>query len=204
MTEAYRIEEATSRREQAEADLYRPDGSRYYSDEEHAERVRAIQARHRADFDRIEAEIARKVEEAEERLLLAENADLASTLTTEELQRVSVLSGFVADDVERLSLGEVVKRCRAALATADRPTLFALAHHVARRAGEEEDLGLVEEFGEVAQLRAKLAPDQERKLAAARQAHEEAQELRERAYLGRRGAKDAFDLYAQSGYWTAS
>jgi hypothetical protein len=195
------IEEAALRREQQEAQLYRSDGSRVYGDGEHEERLAAIKARHRAEFDAIDADVGRKVREAEERLLVAENADLASTLSTEELQRVSALSGFVADDVERLSPGEIVKRCQAALASADRPTLFALAHHVARRAGEEEDLGVAEEFGEVvAQLRAKLAPDQQEKIAAARETLEEAQGLRERSYYRRRGVNDAVGLYQQQAY----
>jgi hypothetical protein len=72
MLEESRIEEAASRREQQEAQLYRPNGSKVYGDEEHAERVRAIRDRHRAEFDRIDSDLARDVEEAEERLLLAE------------------------------------------------------------------------------------------------------------------------------------
>jgi hypothetical protein len=56
----------------------------------------------------------------------------------------------------------------------------------------------------VAQLRAKVAPDQERKLADARRAHEEAQELREKAYYRRRGVDDAYGLYAQGTYGTPS
>ena len=110
-----------------------------------------------------------------------------------------------ADDVERLSAAELVKRCKAAALTGDRPTLFLLAHHASRRVGESLSLsdeeGAEEVREAIAQLRAKLAPDQERKVEAARKAAEEAHALREKAYLGRRGAKDAFDLYAQS-YWT--
>jgi hypothetical protein len=144
--------------------------------------------------------VARKVAEAGEALLVAENADPASTLTTEEFQRVSALSGFIADDVERLPLDALERRCRAALASADRPTLFALAHHAGRRAEEETAYELAEA---VAELRRKIAPDQERKLEA-REAVEEAQGLREKAYYRRRGVRDATDLYAQGAYWTAS
>jgi hypothetical protein len=32
---------------------------------------------------------------------------------------------------------------------------------------------------------------------------QEAHSLRDLAYLRRRGARDAMDLYAQSGYWTS-
>ena len=204
----YRIEEAASRREQQEAQLFRPDGSKVYGEQEHKERLQAIRAEHAAAFDRIDDDVARKVDEAEERLLLAENADLASTLDTDELQRVSALSGFVADDVERLSVADLVKRCKAASLTRDRPTLFLLAHYASRRVGES--LSLSDEEGDeevrevVAELRRKLDATYEGKVAAAREAVEEAQALREKAYHGRRGAKDAFDLYAQSGYWTGA
>jgi hypothetical protein len=200
----HRIEEAAQRRAEAEAQLYRDDGSKVYGDDEHRERLAAIKARHRAEFDQIDADVGRRVAEAEEALLVAENADLASTLTTDELSRVSALSGFIADDVERLSPADLVKRCRAALAASDRPTLFALAHHVARRGGEEEDLEVVEEFGEVvAQMRAKLAPDQERKVAQAREVLEQARGLEEMAYYRRRGVTDAYGLYAQGAYGTS-
>ena len=60
--------------------------------------------------------------------------------------------------MERLSTDALVKRCRAALASGDRPTVVLLAHHVARRADGEEDLGLAEELGEVVgELRRKVA-----------------------------------------------
>ncbi len=114
MTE-YRIEEAASRRAEAEAQLFRDDGSKVYGEQEHKERMAAIKREASASFDRIDADVARKVQEAEQALLVAENADPASTLTTEESQA-----------------------------------------------------------------------------------------LREQAYYRRRGVRDAFDLYAQRGYWTGA
>ena len=200
MTE-YRIDEAASRREQQDAQLYRDDGSKVYGEQEHKERLRAIRAEHAAAFDRIHADVARRVQEAEQELLVAENADPASTLTTEESQRVSALSAFVADDVARLPLDALAKRCRAALASGDRSTMFLLAHHAGRRAEEEGDYDLAEV---IAELRAKVAPEQESKLADARRGLEDAQDLRERAYYKRRGVDDATDLYTRGAYWTPS
>jgi hypothetical protein len=205
MTE-YHIDEAAQRRQQQEAELYRADGSKVYGEQEHRERMAAIRAEHAAAFDRIDADVARKVQEAEEELLVAENADPADALTTPELERANAKSAFVADDVERLPLDALEKRCRAALAGGDRPTMFLLAHHASRRVGEPDatsDGPGAEEVREaVAELRAKLDPDQERRLADARDALEEAQALREQAYFRRRGVRDAFDLYAQRSYWT--
>jgi hypothetical protein len=200
MTEQ-QIQEAVSRREAEEAALLRPDGSRRFGDAEHRERMAAIQAEHARAFDQIDADAERKVREAEQALLVAENADLTSTLTTEESQRVSALSAFVADDVARLPLDALAKRCRAALASGDRSTMFLLAHHAGRRAEEEGDYDLAEV---IAELRAKVAPEQESKLADARRGLEDAQDLRERAYYKRRGVDDATDLYTRGAYWTPS
>jgi hypothetical protein len=197
MTEAAQIEAAAQAKEAATAALYRDDGSKVFGDEEHKERMTAIRREHAAAFDRIESDISRKVGEAEQELLVAENADLASTLTIEESQRVSALSGFVADDVARLPLAALEKRCRAALVGGDKASMFLLSHYAGRRAEEE---GAYELGDAVAELRAKVAPDQERKLADAREALEEAQALREQAYYRRRGVDDAVGLYHQQTY----
>ena len=74
----YRIQEATTRRQQQEAQLYRSDGSKYFSDQEHAERMAAIRAEHARTFDRIEAEIEERAERAQGELEALENADPAA------------------------------------------------------------------------------------------------------------------------------
>jgi hypothetical protein len=96
--------------------------------------LREIKAQHRAEFDRIDADVGRKVEEAEERLLIVEGSDPTDALTIEALQRANAKSPFVADDVQRLSNDALEKRCRrAALSSGDRSTLFLLHHHAAPR-----------------------------------------------------------------------
>ena len=139
MTEAYRIEGAANRREQAEAALHRSDGLRVYGDAEHKERMAAIKAQHCAEFDAIDAEVGRKVAAAEEALLVAENADPADALTTSELERANAKAAFVADDAERLPLDKLAQRCRAALASGDRPTMFLLIHNADRSVRDEAD-----------------------------------------------------------------
>ena len=119
MTEQFRIEEAASRREQQEAQLYRPDGSKVFGDQEHAERMAAIRAEHARTFDRIEAEIEERAERAQGELAALENADPAAGLLTHEVQRASALSGFVADEVADLSLAALARRCRAAASSGD-------------------------------------------------------------------------------------
>ena len=118
MTE-YRIDEAAQRREQEEAKLYRPDGSKVFGEQEHKERMAAIKREASASFDRIDADVARRVQEAEQALLVAENADPADVLTTSELERANARSAFVAADAERLPLDKLAQRCRAALASGE-------------------------------------------------------------------------------------
>ena len=199
MTE-YQVEQGARQRAEAEAKLYRDDGSPVYGDAEHRERLAAIRAEHAAAFDAIDADVGRKVQEAEERLLAAENPDIAGSLTTDELARASALSGFVAADAERLPAGELEKRLRAVAASEDRASMFGWAHHAGRRTDDLEGLDLAEP---VAELRRMVAPERERKLAAAREALEEAQSLRELAYYKRRGVADAYGLYAQNAYGTS-
>ena len=204
----YRIQEATTRRQQQEAQLYRSDGSKYFSDQEHAERMAAIRAEHARAFDAIEADLADRADRAQAELEALEHADPAAGLSTEELQRAAATKAFVADEMADLSLADLARRCRAAASSSgDKASMYALAHHAARRVGEPDvtsDVPGAEEVREaVADLRTKIAPDQERRLADAREALEEAQALREQAYYRRRGVRDAFDLYARNTYWTS-
>lgn len=196
-----RIEGAQRRRQEAEARLYRHDGTNLYGDEEHRERAAAIRSEHRAEFDRIDADVAERIGRAGRALLVAENSDLAGGLSTEELQRANTLSGFVADDVERMAPDALAKRCRAALASGDRPALFLLAHHVSRRADGEEDLELAEDLGELAgELRRELDPERERKIEEAREGLEQARALEEMAHYRRRGVSSAGELYSLQTY----
>ncbi len=51
----YQIEQATTRREQQEAALYRADGSKVYGEQEHKERVRAmfLNTRHLMQYEEL-------------------------------------------------------------------------------------------------------------------------------------------------------
>ena len=86
--------------------------------------------------------------------------------------------------------------------------MFLLIHNADRRVGESDvtsdEPGAEEVREAVADLRAKLDPDQERRLVAAREALEEAQALREQAHYRRRGVRDATELYARGAYWTGA
>ena len=126
-----------------------------------------------------------------------EHVDPAAGLSTEELQRAIAMKAFVAGQVESLSLAGLARRCRVAASFGDRAAMYALAHDAARRA-DDDITGEIRDA--VAELRRALDPEAETRLAAAREIVEEAQALRERAYLARRGAQSVGDLYVRQTY----
>jgi hypothetical protein len=199
-----KIDAAVRRRDEARGNLYRPDGSKRYGEEEHREREAAVGEQFRAEMDALEEEADRSISAAEEDLLVLEHADPADALTTAELERANAKRAFVADDCRTLPLDALEKRCRAALAGGDRATMFLLAHHAAQRVSggadgrEEEGAEGVREI--VGELLRKLNPDGERKTERARERLQEAQGIKDYAYLRRRGASNAGDLYAGQAY----
>lgn len=199
-----RIDEAVRRRDEARAGLYRPDGSKRYGEEEHREREAALGEDFRADMDALEEEADRGISAAEEDLMVLEHADPSDVLTTPELERANAKSAFVAADCRTLPLDALEKRCRAALARGDRPTMFILAHHAARRVGDAsdgpEENGAHEVREVVAELLRRLDPDGERKTARARERLQEARGVKDYAYLRRRGASNAAELYMSQSY----
>jgi hypothetical protein len=212
-----KIDRLAEAKEYEEGQLYRNDGSRLYSDEEHAEREGDIKRRFNAAMDELDEEIGSKIAAAEESLLVTENADPTDSLTTEELASANARRPFVSDEVLTLPLDKLEARCRAVLAQGDRPAMFLYALYGGQRAGltgdespytpnyafSGDDGGSYtgEETGElreaVSELWRKVNPDGEKRIEKARGALQEAGGLKDYAYMRRRGAKDAYGLYRQ-------
>ncbi len=210
-----KIDRMVEAREYEESKLYRADGTKLYSDEEHASREADIKRRFRAAMDAIDEEAETLITAAEESLLVAENADPTDALTTEELASANARRPFVSDEVFTLPMEKLVARCRAVLAQGDRPAMFLYALYGGQRAGLSGDessynprynapTGGVEAFageetGElrevVSELWRKANPDGEKRIEAARAKLEEAGGLKDYSYMRRRGAKDALGLY---------
>jgi hypothetical protein len=152
-----KIDRAAERSEEEKANLYREDGTKRYSDEEHREREAEINRRFRAEMDALEEDVKREVADAEEALLVAEHSDPSDALTTEELGRANARRRFVSDEVYTVSTDELVKRCRAILAQGDRPSMFLHAHFAGQVVDDINDLEKREEVCEViSALRSKL------------------------------------------------
>jgi predicted nucleic acid-binding Zn-ribbon protein len=230
MFEKDKMEQAMELQEARKSELYREDGGRLFGAKEHEEREAAIRQEFAATMAAIEAGLDEKIAGAEESLLVAENSDPTDVLTTEELSSASARRPFVSDEVYTMELDKLVDRCRAVLAQGDRPAMFLYALYANQRvggdagspAGEylEKKYGNGETtFGEafggigfatgaeaeavrevVAELRRKLDPDGEKKREAARKAVEESRSLKKDAYLRRRGARSAGELYLKEKY----
>jgi hypothetical protein len=220
MVSREKIDRLAEAREQEEGKLYRADGSKLYSEEEHVSREADIRRRFRAAMDAIDEEAEAKIAAAEESLLVTENADPTDALSTEELASANARRPFVSDEVLTMPLEKLTARCRAVLAQDDRPAMFLYALYGGQRAdltGDESaynlnynsptddgDLPAGEDTGElrevVSELRRKVNPDGEKRIEAARAKLEEARGVKDYAYLRRRGAKDALGLYHQQAY----
>jgi hypothetical protein len=86
------IDRMAEAKEQEEPELYRTDGTKLHSEEEHAEREADIKRRFCAAMNAIDEEAESLIAAAEESLLIAENADLTDVLTTEELSSANARS----------------------------------------------------------------------------------------------------------------
>jgi hypothetical protein len=203
----HEIQQAATRRDAAKSQLYRADGRPVFGEQEHRERERAIDQKFREDMERVESQIQERVERARGELASVENADPGAALTTDELTRAAALNQFVSEEAATLSLADLARRCRVAAASpGDKAAMYAMMRHAARRA--DEDLsGEVRDA--VAELRRALDPDREEKAEAARQALEEAEDLRFRAQMALVGANNLGDAFfgggqGPSSYWGAA
>ena len=97
------IQEATTRREQQEAALLRPDGTKLYGEQEDKERRSAIRRSFEAEMERVIAGIEERAEQASRELESLEHADPAGGLSTEERQRAAAMNAFVGAEVDGLS-----------------------------------------------------------------------------------------------------
>ena len=162
MNEREQMDQAVERFEAAQSKLYRSDGTKHYSEEEHAERERAIRREFKAAVDAIAESVDGEITTAKESLLIAESADPTGAHTTEELGGANAGRPFVSDDVFCLLMEKLIVRCRAVLAQGERPAMFLYALYAGQRAELADDEEGIYELREVvAGLRRKLDTDAE-------------------------------------------
>lgn len=129
MTELHaKIDQAAKTFEEKRSNLYRPDGSKVFSDAAHTERESVLRQELNATLDHIGREIEQKITAHEQEVLKLEHADPSAALTTEELSRANARSAFVADEVFGLSVDALASRMKAVAASGDRPAMFLLSN----------------------------------------------------------------------------
>ena len=126
------VEHALTTFEHERARLLTPDGHCIYTDDEHERREAELRA------TRAAADALRSAEADRERL---EHRDPLDMLTPAELDRATARREFVREDAERLPIGELAARLRAALDAGDRPMLFLLVRYGTQRAEAEAERG---------------------------------------------------------------
>lgn len=191
---------AEGTRDRAREALYRPDGSKRYSDEEHNERQRAISEMFREALTTIEEDVEREAATAETELATLEHGDPTTFLNTEELERAGAKRVFVNEDVEGLPAREIAGRLRAVLGGGDKASIFCYLQATERRVRETNTPpdGVSEVLTE---MRSELMGDSRRReIEGTRLRMEEAREVKGLVWNLRRGGRNAGEVYRKQAY----
>ena len=135
------VERALATYERETARLLTPDGRRLYTDDEHERRESELRATRDAAIAAAEAAAAQLMREAETALAVLDHRDPIDALAPAELEKASARRVFVAEDAERLPLGELTARLRGALDADDRALLYLWTRYGARRVEREQEQG---------------------------------------------------------------
>lgn len=204
MNERAKIDQAAEYFEEQRASLFRPDGSKAFSDPEHDERESALRRELNTSLDRLAPDIEQRITAHEQEVLKLEHADPSGSLSSEELESANARRAFVADEVNGLGVDALGKRMRAVAASGDRPAMFLYAHHARAKMktfdSEAESLRLKEL---VSELEHALDPEGTRGREKASASLEEARELKSYAHYRKHGAKDGVELYMNRAYGQA-
>jgi len=162
-----RIDMAGERAEAEKAALYRPDGSKMFGEEEHAERSAGIAEGVARVAGEVRAGADRIVEETRADLDAILYADPTEDLSAEELERANARARFVREDCETLEPDELARRIRGVLAGGDKAMTWLYSRYAKVRHGRELDATLdrplaAEEAAALGELRDALPALEER------------------------------------------
>jgi hypothetical protein len=180
--------------------LYRPDGSKRYGEDEHAERQGTIAESYREALVGVADEAEREAKAAESELAALEHGDPPDLLRADELERAGAKRIFVSEDVEGLRDKDLAGRLRAVLAGGDRASAFCYLQAAERRVRgmDVTPAGASEALDE---LRDYLQGDSRRRqMAETGLRVEEAREVGGLAQALRRGGRNAGEVYALESY----
>lgn len=194
-----RAERAQTRYEEGTKELFRSDGTKLYSEDEHRQRVRALAQERNAVLRDVEG----RAKEA--RLAVAseiegiENADPADALTSEELERANQKRAFALDAAEILDAEAFGKRLESVLVGGDKDNIF--AYYVAGLRKGKDRGGRVPFGDALGRMEAFLVGGRRTgEVEAARRKEREAFEVESLAHYLQAGVRNAADAYLDRTY----
>jgi hypothetical protein len=193
------IDNAAARHAADTAKLQREDGSRRYSEDEHQERVKAIDSRFREEVDTLRESIQTEIAEAGTRVEHIRGSDPLDSLSPDELSAAGACASFVREEVQGLDAERLRSRLGAILAASDPPTKAVYFHYLKRRVLDDPAVGLLL-HDEISQLEEKLGRG-----PALREAGAELERLREvdqYAALKRQGHSSILQKHMSQTYGT--
>jgi hypothetical protein len=186
------LDRAQATFEREKAALYRADGRPKFSDVEHEQRLKAASAALDAVVSAAQ-EVAQGIITTQQTLVQHfEQGDVLDALNSVEQQNASARRAFIAEDCQTLSPGDLMARCRAALAGGDKATMFLLGRYLGQRVAAADRAALAGQKAELtAQQRQELGQlveelQQRVRGSAGEQRAEQAKALLERAQELRR------------------
>lgn len=120
-----RAERAQERYEQSEKRLFRPDGSKLYSDDVHKEEIDKLRTERNRELGEVEELVREERVAASTRVENARNADPTELLAEEELGRANAKRAFALDASESFDAEAFGKRLESVLAGGDKAAIFA-------------------------------------------------------------------------------
>ena len=140
--ELHIVERALAEADAARAALLR-DGRPLYAPDEHQRREQAIEERLQGVIERASETADEAVSAAAVTLERLTDTDPLNALTVQEQEAANRRAVFVKEDAERLSLGDLTRRVRQALAGSDRAMLYLWARYADVRLQVEQADGRV-------------------------------------------------------------
>jgi len=190
--------------EEARAGLYRPDGTKFYSDQEHKEREARLRTERNKTARDVEQEVEQAMAEARQELEHLQNEDPSRLLNATELESANARRALVADDVTALSEGELVSRLESVLASGDRASQFLFW-----QAGRRKKAEIAERRGEqpyelnqpLASLQTALrGPSHKGRVASVEQRLDDLRQSQALAWSLQRGGRSVGAVHAKQAY----
>lgn len=119
-----RAEAAQAAYEKGEAELYRPDGQKRYSDAEHAERLKELGAERRRACGEAAAAARTEADTMRQGVAALENRDTSALLSVEELVAAGARKPFVDEELSALTSEAVAARLDSVGGGNDRPGMY--------------------------------------------------------------------------------